>query len=381
MIIDFNKITNLYNKNLTDKLRGFGEEEFLKFWVPDSEKIKSILNLIDALYESNTYKALIKNIELNNQQISELLNLKDIAFEDIDNNQINICINAEKYNLYQINNRSKIGNNFKDKSYSSLDKLENLDISETINSFYKNILTDINYKLVNIFKNNENNYFEKLNIKISENEKIHLFLNQQYLINDAFVEFKKKREITLILDLFCSLIKNKPFQEVVEHGTIYLEFDLREKANKKNDQISGIFLPHNAGGLFNLINYKFRESYKQFIQKHRLKEEINKFYFSVNNQWKSFNYEKQKNIIENILSNKVYRQFNVNKEDISLNRVINGNRLEFLLSKRLKGDYDDVVLFKIESILKKEIDASIELLTVEEEDSNVLRLSNAPKSL
>ena len=92
MIIDFNKITNLYNKNLTDKLRGFGEEEFLKFWVPDSEKIKSILNLIDALYESNTYKALIKNIELNNQQISELLNLKDIAFEDIDNNQINICV-------------------------------------------------------------------------------------------------------------------------------------------------------------------------------------------------------------------------------------------------------------------------------------------------
>ena len=57
MIIDYKNLISQYDENLLSKLRGFGEEEFLKFWVPDSEKLKSIYNLIDALVESQTYNA------------------------------------------------------------------------------------------------------------------------------------------------------------------------------------------------------------------------------------------------------------------------------------------------------------------------------------
>ena len=67
-------------------------------------------------------------------------------------------------------------------------------------------------------------------------------------------------------------------------------------------------------------------------------------------------------------------------EDIILKRVIGGNSLEFELSNRLTGDFEDNNLFKIEDILKNKIDNTIELLSIEEKDSNELRLANAPKS-
>ena len=46
MQIDFKKLIKKYETNLVDKLRGFGEEEFLNFWVPASDDLNSIINLI-----------------------------------------------------------------------------------------------------------------------------------------------------------------------------------------------------------------------------------------------------------------------------------------------------------------------------------------------
>ena len=51
--IDFNYLLDNYNTNLLDNLRGFGNEnEYLKFWVPGTDNLKSFYNLIDALFES-----------------------------------------------------------------------------------------------------------------------------------------------------------------------------------------------------------------------------------------------------------------------------------------------------------------------------------------
>ena len=52
--IDFSDLIYNYDENLLDNLRGFGSEtEFLKFWVPGTNSLKSFYNLIDALYEAN----------------------------------------------------------------------------------------------------------------------------------------------------------------------------------------------------------------------------------------------------------------------------------------------------------------------------------------
>ena len=74
MIIDYKNLISQYDENLLSKLRGFGEEEFLKFWVPDSEKLKSIYNLIDALVESQTYNAELINLDLAQEEEKDLKN-------------------------------------------------------------------------------------------------------------------------------------------------------------------------------------------------------------------------------------------------------------------------------------------------------------------
>ncbi len=115
MIIDFKKLMSQYDENLVSKLRGFGEEEFLKFWVPDSEKLKSLYNLIDALVESQTLKAEVINLSLNLEEKKDLEKLYNIAISKIEDDILIININKNKYvdykkkikKLYQIKHKSE----------------------------------------------------------------------------------------------------------------------------------------------------------------------------------------------------------------------------------------------------------------------------------
>ena len=97
MVIDFKDLVDKYEENLVSKLRGFGEEDFLKFWVPDSEKLKSLFNLIDALFESNTLKARVINLNLKFNEIKNLENLYGIAIRHMDTNELIINIDTQKY--------------------------------------------------------------------------------------------------------------------------------------------------------------------------------------------------------------------------------------------------------------------------------------------
>ena len=106
--IDFSKLINDYNSNLTDKLRGFGEEEYLRFWVPDTIKVKSIFNLVDAIFESNTNHAEVFNLKLSNEELEKLQVLKSIAFSILEKEKISIYIDRKKYTDYKTKNYSQI---------------------------------------------------------------------------------------------------------------------------------------------------------------------------------------------------------------------------------------------------------------------------------
>ena len=86
--IDFSKLINDYNSNLTDKLRGFGEEEYLRFWVPDTIKVKSIFNLVDAIFESNTTMAVF-NLNLSNEEL-KTSSSKEYSFSILEKKNINL---------------------------------------------------------------------------------------------------------------------------------------------------------------------------------------------------------------------------------------------------------------------------------------------------
>ena len=150
---------------------------------------------------------------------------------------------------------------------------------------------------------------------------------------------------------------------------------------KKKDNF-GISLPRNSARIFNLIEKNLRLSRDDFYQKENIeRKSVNKEFRIVSKRWATLNFEKQKSKVDEILQKYIFRNLNINSSDIVLNRVIQGNRLEFLISKNLEGDYEDNKLFKIEQVLKEKIDSSIELFSIEEKDSNKLRITNAPKTI
>ena len=63
----------------------------------DSEKLKSLFNLIDALFESNTLKARVINLNLKFNEIKNLENLYGIAIRHMDTNELIINIDTQKY--------------------------------------------------------------------------------------------------------------------------------------------------------------------------------------------------------------------------------------------------------------------------------------------
>ena len=59
IVIDLHKMIESYETDLVDKLRHFGlEADIFETWVPDSDPVKSILNLVDSAWEANSDVAL-----------------------------------------------------------------------------------------------------------------------------------------------------------------------------------------------------------------------------------------------------------------------------------------------------------------------------------
>jgi len=381
MKIDFLKLTQDFNFELNNKLRGERGEGYLEFWVPDTIKVKSIYNLIDAIFESNNSNAEVFNLSLTNNEIDDLKSLKDIALKNIDKDKIIIEIKKEKYIQYK-NQRNKFKKiKLQERTYEQVDNLKIADANENIDNYYLNAINDSNFQIKN--KRSLNLKCERtIKLNFSENQDLVLCLNESnFVISDAIIDYQDENKITKLLDLFCEIIKNKRLQEVAEHGVIYLEHELQKISIKKRNEVKGVYLPSNSGGIFNLLNSKLREIYHGLLKDKIIKEEINKDYYEINKEWLDLSFEQQKKLIDEILEKHVYRQFNINKDDINLLRVVLGNRLEFELSNNLTGDFEDFKLFRIEEIFKNKIDRSIELVSIEVKDKNKLRLSNAPKTV
>lgn len=381
MIIDFKNLVSKYDENLVSQLRGFGEEDFLKFWVPDSEKLKSLLNLIDALFESQTLNAKIINLNIDLNEIKDLEKLNGIAIQKIDANELTINIDKQKYiDFKKIKNKVSLKNikNFQNKTISELEAIK---YDENIGEEYDELLNRIKKLNFNLNKEFDKKKYRNYFFEFSNNLKLMYYINKTSgIVEHAFHNSEQLDKKSIILDVLCSQILNKGIEEVADHGVIYLEFFLRSSMKKKDN--FGISLPRNSARIFNLIEKNLRLSRDDFYQKENIeRKSVNKEFRIVSKRWATLNFEKQKSKVDEILQKYIFRNLNINSSDIVLNRVIQGNRLEFLISKNLEGDYEDNKLFKIEQVLKEKIDSSIELFSIEEKDSNKLRITNAPKTI
>lgn len=382
--INFNELINSYQENLLIKLRGFGEADFLKYWVPGSNNQTSLINLIDALVENNNlnFEILLDSklheiqnlgkfiINLNNK-----IGIVDLIEDNLENQIFSFSINIKNYKYFYQEELKKIKNNKISVSnfFPIVQDLNKIKIDYEIHSEY---ISNIENKKINELKNYKELFDCKNFLKLDIcNIKIFLKINNDIIV-EAYHNSKDINHKSIIVDQFVSSIVSLPFQEVAEHSVIYLENFFRPKNFKYN--IKGIILPYFGGSVFQDLNDFVRNLFRKYQLNKNNKRVINKYYPDLSASWKNLPNSEKIKTIRNIID-ECNEIFQFNKGDLEYSKLELDFRIILDISDNLKEKLKvRNYLIEIEEIMKSKIDPRLELFVIEIYDKNKLRHKNSP---
>ena len=376
--INFKDLINNYDQNLLDNLRGFGkEDEYLKFWVPNTDNYQSFLNLIDALIESEIYLFQItfdKRLEgeLSLDEVDRFLS--DISTFTKNKDIYEIAINEKKYLDYKKRNKKNLKNSTQPKiDTTKIAKIEK-NKENLISGYRENLLkfSPKNYYFQG--KNKQENIYEE-----KFNDIFLYFKIEKNILIECYHNSEKNTEVEKLINIFFDLIINKDIQEIADHGVIYLEEKIRKSSNIKVN--SGIILPQQAGEYFNLLNNVVRKIFIKYKDKNKLVFDINRNYFKISNEWKNLPEDQKLIKIKKVLEDFIKENSNLNSESISVNKIENNFRINLDVDKDFsKLQSKKNLLLEIEKKLKT-LDQTIEVFIEEILDKNKLRLKNSPQKI
>ena len=136
MEINFDKLLKNYNSELVTKLRGFNDEhDYLQYWVPGSDKTRSLINLIDAMHEADVLNFSVLILKEDEYLINEI---KDISKNigqvkiDLDEKRYKVSISFDKFKYQAFHKEQiKIKKKFAPKTFVSTGKLSDEDRKST----------------------------------------------------------------------------------------------------------------------------------------------------------------------------------------------------------------------------------------------------------
>ena len=381
--INFGELINNYKENLLIKLRGFGEIDFLKYWVPGSDDESSLINLIDALVENNNlnfeilFDSNLHKIRNLNEFVNNLKNKIGTVVStknNLGNEIVDFRIDQKKYkNFYQeelkkIKKKTSIFNTF-----PVVQSLSKIKIDYEIHPEYKvNIENKKINKLKSFIKDCNPKDFLQLDIY---NIKIFLRIKNEIVV-EAYHNSKEINHISILIDHFASSIVSLPFQEVAEHAVIYLEDFFRPKDFKH--KIKGIILPYFGGSVFQQLHESIVNLFTEYQINNRSKKIINKYYPEISSDWKILPCNEKVKIIDSVI-NECNKIFALNNDDLIYIALELDFRVILDISSNLREKLKDRnYLIEIEQVMKNKIDSRLELFVIETQDKNKLRHKNSP---
>ena len=383
MEINLDLLLQNYNSELVNKLRGFNDEvDYLQFWVPSSNKKKSLFNLIDAINETKVKDFSILISKKDKNLINEIKNVShSIGKISIKlkkhNYKIDISIDKLKYSLPKnevIEVKKKKIRKKNKKVFQLNDEKENY-----------NILKEYKIKLktskLNFMKKSEE-YKEVFSDTIDNENKLFVKIDDKTKkISDCWHNYESKNTNPIVVDKFCNVIIGKTIQEASEHGTIYLEHLMRP--GNINQKIKGIILPKKVGGIFFDLHKCINQIYSKIKKQYNFQDTINKEYFDLSNEWVNLSKEKKFNRLNKVLLEKIIPTLKLKNNDIIINEIESDTKIIIKISQNFlelnsgKKNY----LIMAEDIFKQLVDGRLEFFTIEKKDDNTLRHVNSPQKI
>ncbi len=384
MEIDFDKLLENYNSELVTKLRGFNDEhDYLQYWVPGSDKVRSLLNLIDAIYETGTINFSVLLSKKDEYIINEIKKISNnIGKAEVSQNKntfkILISLDKSKYKLFS-KEQTIVKKKYIQKNSSITTELKDERKDYDIFKDYEANLSS--YKLVSNYNKkpiDESVFFEFVN----KNKKLFIKINKDtQKVVESWHDFNQIDNQAIVVDKFCQIILNKTIQEASEHGIIYLEHSLRPLGIRQ--KIKGIILPKKAGGIFFDLHQCINKIYIKIKEKFHFNDVINKEYFDLSENWLKNTYEQKLNKLRKVLSEKIIPSLQLKQNDIIIEAIEIDTKIviktsdDFLKKNSGKKNY----LIIIEDLFKQFVDKRLELFTIEKKDDNRLRHINSPQKI
>ena len=378
--IDFNYLFDNYNINLLDNLRGFGSDnEYLKFWVPNTDLKKSFYNLIDALLEVNELEF---SISINFSDFEEKFYSDITSFLDqvssyekkkyIKNFVFNIKINQKSYQNYQKKKISKLEQT-KEAKIEFKNKINTYKSDQKINQIYLKTLSKINSN--DYFKSHNKEFTNLYRVKFETYDLNFIIENRK--INNATHNCENDQILRKFINIYFDLCLNKDIQEVADHSVIYLEEKIRIQSNFTIKK--GIILPSHAGSYFDELNIAIRKIGDEFKKRNSVEFGINKNYFKKSFHWINLEEKTKLQKINKIIS-EISKQNNLNLESVFAHSIENNFRVNLSVDKSFKKLQEkNNLLLEIE-IKIKSLDDTLEVFIEEELDKNKLRIKNSPQT-
>ena len=380
LILDYEEIIKEYDEQLVSKLRDFGRD-YLKFWIPEENNVLSLLNLFFSIVQSGKRKIKVKinKDKLNKEEIHKLetyinkFSLYKIQKENdrlvIQLQNINKNILEEILNNYFIESKlekTKIikKDNYvvKAKNEISLKELRKFYIKKNHKFRFRIDSSEFNNKSLD-YKSEIDKY--KFGVKLNNN-----------IIEEAYFSAKNNMEESYFLDCLCSVIINLPIQEAYEHGSIKLEYLLRDRDLK--NIIQGIISPLVISNLFINCNKLIHNIWEQYVAKNNLEIKINFYDKKISKNWSNLNKDTQIKIIQDEINkftnlNNLPKLFSIEKFEYSKLLTLSFSEESYINKPQLFLD--------LEKYLNSKVDSRIEVFYKELIDFNKLRLKNSPQRL
>lgn len=388
--INFKEIFENYNLNLLNKLRGFGEDkdyDFLKFWVPEENKFKSLINLLiviseqkitnieflidknfikeDAIFFNELLKKKIDSLELISNRDNFVLKSEIISDKDIKILQKIFLENREELDF---NPNFEKKNNQINKDLIPKIKLISVENSKDFIPFH----LDSSFCVKNIDDISSNTNQIRIEEKIDDFRFLFLINKNDLIIDTCYYERANSSKLEKYINLFFTKIKGESIIEAREHGVHKIEDDIFKK-----EGCSGIRISQFIYSEISFIKNMIQKIYSKLgVEKNT---NINKIYRKISDDWKKRNENEKKDMIANEIKN-FMKSINISF-DFILRNIEDHHRVYLNIDMKEKNEnLKSSIFFELEKVLKKKIEFTIEIFNIEKIDENKLRLKNSPQA-
>lgn len=371
---DYNILFAKYENDLVHNLRDFNSKDpNIALWMPSVDTIESILSLCESIKENSVFKYLNLKINPNNIENDKDFNIDDLNnyFKDIQILKKSVIYEI-KFNLEtRIYLKKEIKNSNQIKKIKKFQNVEKINFEELFQYYLKNEILEGYNNEVKKMEYIENEQI--LNIA-SNNSNIEMYMSVKKIDHTVFDFIIKHNDnrFNPLLNYFCKIMEGLPLNEVVDHGVIILENNLRP--NKINKSVSGIIIPSKQFDFFKLLQENLDIIFEKYVAINQI--QFDDYYdHGVSYDWKKKNISEKNSIIERAIQDYLIgNSLEINL--INLDKIEFSTKINISFNKNLSSK--NKICLDLEKHLKKNVDVRLELFYKEMIDQNKLRVKNSP---